>query len=341
MLLVGTHALAQERPDWEQPQAEREIWLEHGQAEQLGLADALVVDNGGGDSCARLERGGHAWRLVQLAADDARRAFLAANLDRPLLADAPGWPVRIASATSVALIWRAQLYLPAEWHTRIEHYHRLRRELDGAPATHAEHEAFEGLRASVLARADGEPGGWTMRVSNEAFFQDFKYPWLRVHGHDELHRATCYGAQPLYRELKDDQALAFVPRQGFERLPHADRIRLVREECYALALERVLIPAGDLGEPCDAGRAFRHSLRRICTTLARGWFRDFAIDHYPEIVAYDKDFVADYDRALRTGALRRKSLAISTHERRVWLQGYWANLVAKDRDAALPTAARG
>ena len=72
----------------------------------------------------------------------------------------------------------------------------------------------------------------------------------------------------------DARVQAHVPRQAFEQLPRAERIRLVREECYALALQR--------------------------------------------------------------GTLQRKQLPISDAERHDWLRGYWNQLMAKDRDAAMP-----
>lgn len=335
MLLVGTPALAGEHPDLARLEDEREIWLSDAQAGDARLQACRFEADDIGELCARVSSGGHRYRLVRLAEDDPRRAFLAANRHRPLLEDTPAGPVHIASPTSVALIWRAGLYLQAGFHRRIDDYHRLRARLGETPVSPEERQAYEALRAGLLARVDGERADWNMRVSNEEFFGDFKYRWLRAFAHDALHLATCYGEVPIYRQLKSDPAQAHVPRRAFEQLPHAERIRLVREECYALALERVLIPAEDLGEACDERRAFQHALRRICTSLARGWFRDFAIDHHPEISRYDKAFVEDYRQALRRGALQRKQLPISDAERRDWLRGYWNQLMAKDLDAAL------
>ena len=135
--------------------------------------------------------------------------------------------------------------------------------------------------------------------------------------------------------LKHDLGQAFVPRSGFDQLSHRDQIRMVREECYALALERVLIPAEDLRVPWSENHGFQHALRRICTTLARGWFRDFVIDHYAEVSAYDTRFLDVYHRAVEEGKLSRKLLQITPEDRRAWLTDYLDVQAMKDRDAAI------
>ena len=144
----------------------------------------------------------------------------------------------------------------------------------------------------------------------------------------------------MYQKIKSVQAEAFVPFSGFEQLTHHDRIRMVREECYALALERVLIPAQDLGIPWDENQSFQHALRRVCTNLARGWVRDFAIDNYPEVSRYDKPFLNEYHRALAQGKLSRKVLPITVEARRAWLLEYMNSQIEKDRDAAMDSVTR-
>jgi hypothetical protein len=255
MLLVGTPALALNVPDLARPDEEREIWLGDEDVVDGSLRACRFEEDSDGELCARFASGKRRYRLRHLPGDDPRRAFLVANRDRPLLDDGPGWPVRVASPASVALIWRARLYLRSGWHRRFEDYHCLLGRLGEPLGKPGERQAYEATRASVLARGDGKQ--------------------------------------------------AYGPRQAFEQLSHAQRIRVVREECYALALERVVIPAGDLGERCDS------------------------------------DFVEDYRRALREGILQRKQLPRAETERRDWLRGYWNQLIEKDLDAAMAASAQG
>ncbi len=339
MLLVGSRALEPDSPDEGQSGSGWDLWISGTDLGHPLVKASTFLRDDAGDLCTTLCSDRRTYHLRLIPEGDVREGFISANQERPLLDNEEGWRIRIASLASLALIKRAYLYLPQAWHQHIHDYHRITARIGTASGTDAERLAYATLRACILARLDAEPAGWTMRVSNEAFFGNFKYPWLRVFEHDELHRATCYGEAPLYRKIKDDPSLAYVPFSGFEQLSHQDRIRLVREECYALALERVLIPAQDIGVSYDENRAFQHALRRISTSLARGWFRDFSIDHYPEISQYDRPFLQDFQRALAEGRLQRKSLSISDEERRSWLQGYWRSLLGKDQHAAMPEPA--
>jgi len=339
MLLIGSQALAQTLPGEDRSGGAWDVWITPEESREYRLPLQRFVEDARGRPCASVQSGGREFRLRLIPEDDMRGQFIGANSQRPLLDNGEGWRIHVGSPATTALVRRAFLYEPAGWHRRIREYHALAARLDPASFTQAEWRAYDALRAQVLARLDAKSkADFNMRVKNEEFFNDFKYPWLRVHEHDDLHRATCYGDIPMYQMLKQDQSQAFVPRGGFEQLTHDERIRMVREECYALALERVLIPAQDLGVAWDENLAFQHALRRVCTNLARGWFRDFAIDHYPEVSRYDKPFLREYQQAVAQGRLRRKELPVSPQDRAAWLAHYLDNQAGKDRDAALTDA---
>jgi len=60
----------------------------------------------------------------------------------------------------------------------------------------------------------------------------------------------------------------------------------VDEEATVIALERKIIPIikGESVEDVNLFNAYKWALMRICTNLTSGWFRDFAIDNYFEIL---------------------------------------------------------
>ena len=55
-----------------------------------------------------------------------------------------------------------------------------------------------------------------------------------------------------------------------------------------IALERYLIPMVSK----DQEISYNLALVRICTTLTKGWFRQFAIDNYPQLSNLDKDLLS-------------------------------------------------
>jgi hypothetical protein len=270
---------------------------------------ALPADPGVGDSDRRNLPLRAAGRHVLLTVGGAGRsiaAFVEHGTDGAAADVLPGLRVPVATAAALMLIKRGHLYDPARWHVHVADYHFLRERV-------RESDVSDALRAAAAARArewvrehPDDQGSGSMRIPNEAFFAGTRVAQIRAYEHDDLHRATCYGDEPLYRSLKDDPSLAYVSGRRFERMSHLDKVRLVREEAFAIALERVVVPSLELGRPFDAGRAFRYALCRIATDLTKGWFRDFAIEHYPEVSRVDVDFVAKFLDALARGRVRRK-----------------------------------
>lgn len=209
--------------------------------------------------------------------------------------------VYVASPTSLMLIKLSHLRHPIHWRKNIEDYHFLKARA-GAP-TQAEREAYLQRRLEVdIGRQKRRVN---LNMTNEQFFEKSSRSVRRIYDHDDLHRATCYYDVPLYETLKRDKDKAMIDKDLFDAIPHADQLRAVREECYAIALERVIIPAIEAGRAFDPQGAFLHALQRVCTTLTKGWFREFAIDHYPEIKDVDRDFVGYFLDAVNDGKIRR------------------------------------
>ena len=55
-----------------------------------------------------------------------------------------------------------------------------------------------------------------------------------------------------------------------------------------IALERYLIPMISKNQETS----YLLALNRICTSLTKGWFRQFAIDNYPQLSNLDKDLLS-------------------------------------------------
>lgn len=236
-------------------------------------------------------------------ADVPSSAFLIADYARAHGAELKRVAVPLfgeCAAADVPLLFaikRSHVHFPVTWRRHIELLHAL---LAAYPTRLAWHIADDSLarlcalRREELVALRGEPGAHiALNVTNEEFFADGGNAALahrRRYDHDRIHEHVAYEpGVPIYTRLRRDPDKALLSEAAFRRLDHVGQVRLVKEECYAIALERYLLK----GITDDAAEAYWMALERVCTTLARGWFREFACQHYPEAKVCDRDLVAD------------------------------------------------
>lgn len=339
MLLVGARAALHWFGERARPTQCWDVWAS---ADEVGrwresVGAVLVGEHAlpGGRTHLRLRVGDALVEAVLVPDGGSEQAFIRCQAQAPESGTGP-WPqAHVASPEALALIKRSHLYDPEQWHKHIDDYHFLVARIDPGTISTGLRAAGELRRREWREQHPEDRGSGSMRIPNDAFFANTRMALIRAYEHDGLHQATCYGMRPLYQRLKDDAAQAYVSGRHFEAMSHLDRVRLVREESYAIALERVVIPAMELGLPWDADLAFRHALRRICTNLTTGWFRDFAIENYPEICRYDVDFVARFRAALARGSLARLPVVEGPKPWRERLRDHLAEIVGLDARAAL------
>lgn len=124
----------------------------------------------------------------------------------------------------------------------------------------------------------------SLKQSNDDFFDDFVGKEFE---HDWLHELVAYYDRPLFERLKkpENTESAWCEGDLWEEFSHEDKCRCVAEETHVIACERFMVPSG---WKHYQKLAYFKALHKVCTTLTSGWFRDWAIDNYPEIVTlYD------------------------------------------------------
>lgn len=116
-------------------------------------------------------------------------------------------------------------------------------------------------------------------VSKKDFFDDaMNY----VYDHDTIHLTVALAGEPAYRSYMKDNSEVMTSREKFESCPHVIKLAGVYEETCVLALERSLIPNDFQVQP---SRAFTMALIKVCSSITSGWFREFAWEHYLEVMA--------------------------------------------------------
>lgn len=124
----------------------------------------------------------------------------------------------------------------------------------------------------------------SLSQGKDSFFADAV---KRIYDHDSIHESVAYGDRPLYESILKDGETVAVDNAKFEAMDHATKIRLAREEIYATALERILIPAEYRGSP---GAAYYWALRRTATSLFKGEWALFLLLNLDELMRPDCDY---------------------------------------------------
>lgn len=118
-------------------------------------------------------------------------------------------------------------------------------------------------------------------VSKEKFFDDKVRKYI---DHDLIHEEVAYEDHPMFTLMQKD-ATVTCHKDLWDQMSHTQQLQCVAEEAMTINIERNLLPSA-MGQnnfkPALAG--YRWALWRICTTLCSGWFREFAIDNYYEIL---------------------------------------------------------
>src|SRR5581483_645172 len=83
----------------------------------------------------------------------------------------------------------------------------------------------------------------------------------------------------------------------------------------AIALERYLIPMISKNQEYS----YLSALVRICTSLTKGWFRQFAIDNYPRLSNLDKDLLSIAQNIIDNHPLSKKKRTIPSILLHEWI----------------------
>lgn len=129
----------------------------------------------------------------------------------------------------------------------------------------------------------------------QEFFSDYV---VKKYDHDWLHELYAYNEVPMYIKMQRDNTLAWCHKDMWDTFSYLEKLQCVAEEVYVISTERFLVPS-EFTFPRKT--AFMKSLEKVCTTLCSGFFRDFAIENYPQIVdMFDFRRFSEVENLLKT-----------------------------------------
>ncbi len=111
----------------------------------------------------------------------------------------------------------------------------------------------------------------------------------RIYDHDSLHSSVAYYDKPMYFRILKDNHPVNVDVKKWEALSLEDKFKTVREEVYATALERQIIPSVYKASP---RAAYKWALKKTITSFSKGFFALFIATHLEELWKPDNDYVA-------------------------------------------------
>ncbi len=123
-----------------------------------------------------------------------------------------------------------------------------------------------------------------------------------VYDHDSIHETVKHFSRPAYSLIKENQADVFCSKDKFFSLPETIKLFTVLEESYTLALERSQIPNNF---EIDRKKSFMIALEKVCTSISSGWWREYAYDHYYQVLElYDEGYVDKFHLGLKNGVVK-------------------------------------
>lgn len=142
-----------------------------------------------------------------------------------------------------------------------------------------------------------------LNVKSGEFFNPntVQYKW----DHDSIHRAVALYGQPAYLFYKYPDKEVLCSEELFEIQPEHIKLAGVYEEACVLALERSMIPFDFKPNP---HKSFATALEKVCTSITGGWFRQWAYNHYHEVLkVYNTNgrdlYVERFHKALEAGII--------------------------------------
>ena len=186
-----------------------------------------------------------------------------------------GVPVYPINLKGLAIIKRSHLWrdLKFDRHIAMYHHHLAKHLTD---MTDEDNRILQE-RLKMTYEKYGTDKQLSLKKTYAEFFNNAV---KQVYDHDYLHTLVSHYDEPLYKRMQTPEHEVWCEKSLWDTFSFDDKCKAVAEETYVIALERFLIP----GIKTYNKQAFLLALSKVCTTITKGWFRDFAIDNYPSII---------------------------------------------------------
>lgn len=222
-----------------------------------------------------------------------RSSFILHECDRVFEKNDPvlGINYYVASPLTLYLLKRSHITFPIHFEKNIEDFLFLKKKVEGAEYPTWWNYAFMLRFKEIRERGDRKQINFD--VGNSEFFRKSEKFVKRVVEHDSLHYATCFGDKPLFLSVKEDISKAVLSPKLVQQLSFENKIRLIQEECMALAMERHIIPAIMKKDILDSKAAYKKTACKMVYNYLPPFLRFFAADNFDKILDLKIDYVTE------------------------------------------------
>lgn len=189
-----------------------------------------------------------------------------------------GTVLNVCSMVGLKIIKRSHLWRSVGFQKHITMYHRY---LDAVPMGSDDLEVLN--HRTKLTHEQYPQKHPKLNTTVKDFFDDYV---TKKYDHDWLHQVVAFNDVPMYTKMQKNPEMAWCSEDMWNQFSYLEKCQCVAEESLVIAMERFMIPQN---WKFPSKFAFLKALDKVCTTLCSGWFRDFAIDHYPEIYGLYSD----------------------------------------------------
>lgn len=263
-------------------------------------SEMKVLENNGSKIVGRLKDGMMCEIEIARTGDSTRLYLMWADMFGRLdTVPLYGTEVQVASLEMLYSIKKAHRHSPRKFHTHVVDYNWLRAVVgkDIFPKV-TELRLKETKERDKLVTP-------SLKKSKTEFFDDSVSNKTFIH--DEIHEVMAHGPRPMFEKIRISPEGVACSVDKWNDLWNEDKRKCVQEEAYVIALERGVIPMLFEGGPIASPEAaYKWAVMRICTTLTSGWFREWALEHYTELmVHYNPAYVQIFLKAVEDGKIKR------------------------------------
>lgn len=184
---------------------------------------------------------------------------------------------------------------PHFWKTLTD-FHRMKA---AGAKIRPEYQAFHKLREQESYAKQKHP--ILMQDKSNFFDASVKY----VYDHDSIHRAVALQHKPAYTFFSREGEEVFSSKAKFYQQTREVQLNSVVEESAVLAIERSLVP---FPGAMNHKQAWLFALSKVCSSIASGWWREFAYFNVPAILKlYPENYYAKFQEGLAKGIVIESS----------------------------------